>query len=46
MMPFLVKMYSLYELFVARWLKEHLPSGFSIQSQEQVVIDSDLEINS
>jgi 5-methylcytosine-specific restriction enzyme subunit McrC len=33
MMPFLAKMYRLYELFVARWLKDHLPSGFSIQSQ-------------
>ena len=44
MMPFLVKMYRLYELFVARWLKEHLPSGFSIQSQEQVIIDSNLDL--
>jgi 5-methylcytosine-specific restriction enzyme subunit McrC len=44
MVPFLVKMDRLYELFVARWLKEHLPSGFSIQSQEQVIIDANLDI--
>ena len=44
MMPFLVKMYRLYELFVAKWLEEHLPSGFSIQSQEPVIIDSNLDI--
>ncbi|MDQ1261150.1 MAG: 5-methylcytosine-specific restriction enzyme subunit McrC, partial [Euryarchaeota archaeon] len=44
MMPFLVKMDRLFELFVARWLKEHLPSGFSIQSQEQVIIDANLDI--
>ncbi len=44
MMPFLVKMDRLYELFVARWLEEHLPKGFSIQSQEQVIIDYNLDI--
>jgi len=34
----------LYELFVARWLEEHLPKGFSIQSQERVIIDYNLDI--
>jgi 5-methylcytosine-specific restriction enzyme subunit McrC len=44
MMPFLVKMDRLFELFVARWLEGHLPPGFSIQSQEQIIIDADLDI--
>ena len=44
MIPFLVKMDRLFELFVARWLKEHLPSGFSIQLQEQIIVDSNLDI--
>ncbi len=44
MIAFLVKMDRLFELFVARWLKEHLPSGFSIQLQEQIIIDSNMDI--
>ena len=44
MIPFLVKMDRLFELFVSRWLEGHLPSGFSIQSQEQIKIDADLDI--
>jgi len=34
--PFLVNMARLYELFVAEWLKKHLPSGLSLKAQEKV----------
>jgi 5-methylcytosine-specific restriction enzyme subunit McrC len=44
MMPILVKMDRLFELFVVRWLEKHLASGFLIQSQEQVIIDANLDI--
>ncbi|MDD2756172.1 MAG: restriction endonuclease [Methanothrix sp.] len=44
MMPFLVKMDRIFELFVVRWLEKHLASGFLIQSQEQVIIDANLDI--
>lgn len=40
MLPFLVDMERLYELFVAEWLKVHLPQGFEIKSQEQVDISN------
>jgi 5-methylcytosine-specific restriction enzyme subunit McrC len=46
MIPFLVNMDKLYELFVARWLERNLKGErYSIQSQEQVLIDSNLNIN-
>ena len=46
MIPFLVNMGSLYELFVARWLEKNLDGErYSIQSQEQVLIDPNLNIN-
>lgn len=45
MIPFLVNMASLYELFVARWLEKNLrEERYSIQSQEHVLIDSNLNI--
>ena len=46
MVPFLVKMDRLYELFVARWLEKNLQGErYSIQSQEHVLIDQNLNIN-
>ena len=36
MLPFLVNMERLYELFVAEWLKAHLPSDLSLSVQEKV----------
>ncbi len=36
MLPFLVDMAHLYELFVAEWLKLHLPPGREIKAQERV----------
>jgi len=39
MIPFLVNMSRLYELFVARWLQANLSQGLSLQIQEQVIID-------
>jgi len=38
MIPFLVDMAQLYELFVAEWLKAHPPSGFVVKPHEKVVI--------
>jgi 5-methylcytosine-specific restriction enzyme subunit McrC len=38
MLPFLVKMDRLYELFVAEWLKAHLPQHLLLKFQEQVNI--------
>lgn len=37
-MPFLVNMARLYELFVAEWLKSHLPSLISMSAQERFAI--------
>lgn len=37
-LPFLVDMARLYELFVAEWLKVHLPANFSLKSQESINI--------
>ena len=36
MLPFLVNMPRLYELFVAEWLRRHLPGGWQLATQEQV----------
>jgi 5-methylcytosine-specific restriction enzyme subunit McrC len=40
-LPFLVNMARLYELFVAEWLKAHLPSDLSVKAQEKVEIGAD-----
>ena len=40
MIPFVVDMAHLYELFVANWMKAHLPESFSIEVQEKVLIDN------
>lgn len=39
MLPFLVDMGRLYELFVAEWLKENTPQGFFLKQQHLVTID-------
>jgi 5-methylcytosine-specific restriction enzyme subunit McrC len=36
MFPFLVSMEKLFEEFVAAWLREHLPPGWTLKSQESV----------
>jgi len=38
MLPFLVDMARLFELFVAEWLKAHAPEDFELKSQERVRI--------
>ncbi len=40
MVPFLVNMESLFELFVAEWLGNHLPKEYSLAAQEKIDIDS------
>lgn len=42
MLPFLVDMARLYELFVAEWLKVHLPQHLLVKCQEQVNISKTL----
>jgi len=39
MIPFMVNMAFLYELFVDQWLKVHLPEGLELREQERVDID-------
>jgi len=39
MIPFLVNMANLYELFVAEWLKAYIPEDFLIEAQKDVIID-------
>lgn len=39
MLPFLVNMGRLFELFVAEWLRCHLPEGFRLVTQERVAAD-------
>jgi 5-methylcytosine-specific restriction enzyme subunit McrC len=43
MLPFLVKMDRLYELFVAEWLKAHLPQHLLLKFQEQVNISKTVQ---
>lgn len=38
-LPFLINMAQLYEMFVAEWLQQHLPAGYSLKSQERVFAD-------
>ncbi|WP_293124825.1 restriction endonuclease [Microcoleus sp. bin38.metabat.b11b12b14.051] len=39
MLPFLINMASLYEQFVAEWLKANTPKGFFVQQQRRVIHD-------
>ncbi len=39
--PFLVNMPNLYEMFVAEWLKMHLPQKYELRAQERVNIGAD-----
>lgn len=41
MLPFLVNMARLYELFVAEWLRAHLPPTYELRSQEQIDVGED-----
>jgi 5-methylcytosine-specific restriction enzyme subunit McrC len=41
MLPFLIDMAKLYELFVAEWLKANTPKGFEVESQYPVKHDKD-----
>ena len=45
MLPFLLNMERLYELFVAEWLKAHLPSEFALRMQERVEIDQKQDLH-
>lgn len=38
MLPFLVNMGRLYELFVAEWLRVHLPRPWTVRAQERVTV--------
>ena len=45
-LPFLVNMARLYELFVAEWLKQHLPpERFRVQAQERVTLGAAQELH-
>lgn len=44
MLPFMVNMDRLFELFVYEWLKEHLPKHFSITAQEKIFIGDDQDL--
>ncbi|WP_313935893.1 McrC family protein [Anabaena azotica] len=41
-LPFLVNMERLYEIFVAEWLKFHLPSNLTLKSQERINIGKNI----
>jgi 5-methylcytosine-specific restriction enzyme subunit McrC len=43
--PFLVNMARLYELFVAEWLKKHVPEGYQVRAQEKLVIGDGIRFN-
>jgi len=45
MLPFLVDMDRLYELFIAEWLKANPPHGFSLKIQERVDIGETLHFH-
>lgn len=40
MLPFLVNMGRLFELFVAEWLRIHLPTQYQLVAQERVAVDA------
>jgi 5-methylcytosine-specific restriction enzyme subunit McrC len=41
MIPFLIDMDRLFELFVAEWVKSHLPEGWSLKIQERIYISTE-----
>lgn len=43
--PFLVNMAQLYQLFVAEWLKKHLPENLGITTQKRLKIGNDISFN-
>lgn len=45
MLPFLVNMGRLFEMFVAEWLRAHPPTGLTPKAQQSVHIDSDAGLN-
>jgi 5-methylcytosine-specific restriction enzyme subunit McrC len=45
MLPFLVNMPKLYEMFIAEWLKENLSDNINIRTQENVQIGEYGELN-
>jgi len=45
MLPFLVNMAQLFELFVAEWLRINLPKRYTLKSQESINIDKGGNIN-
>ncbi len=44
MIPFLVPMWRLFELFVAEWLREHLPVRYRLEVQENVHLGESREL--
>ncbi len=44
MIPFLVNMDRLFELFVAEWMKVHLPNQWSLEAQDRVTVGSSAEL--
>lgn len=44
-MPFLVDMARLFELFVAEWMNVHLPTSWQVQTQEQIYFGRNRNIN-
>ncbi|MFO8056561.1 MAG: restriction endonuclease [bacterium] len=44
MLSFLINMNSLFELFVAQWLKKNLPHRYSIRAQERVYIGEERDL--
>ena len=45
MLPFLVDMARLFELFVAEWLKSNLPREVQLKAQERVSIDEETDLH-
>ena len=44
MLPFLIYMPTLFEMFIAEWLNENLPHSYEIKAQEKFSIDEDNNI--